>query len=80
MLSPDILNHKPDWNLVTVVPLTSKGTANALRTPTLAGGRAGFAQIAQIRTIDKSRLGTRVDTLDPQTLDTILVQMRRFFS
>lgn len=80
IVSPDILNRKAEWSLVTIVPLTSKGSASALRIPTLTAGRNGYALLAQVRSIDKTRLGALVDTVDPHTLDTILAQMRKFFS
>ena len=62
VVSLNILNERR--NTVIVVPLSSKGTHRPpLVVAVSSAGEQGTARIDQIRTVDKSRLRERIDTL-----------------
>lgn len=80
IVSPDDGNLRADWPIVTVVPLTTKGIANALRIRVDAADRPGFVLIHQVRTLDKSRLGALIDTLSDAKVKEVLAVLQKFFT
>jgi len=80
IVSPDHGNTHPEWGVVTVVPLTTKGVANPLRIEVQTDGRKGYALVFQVRTLDKSRLGALIDKLPDQKLAEVLEALRKFFA
>jgi mRNA interferase MazF len=80
VVSPNALNRIPDWNVVTVLPITSKGEANNIRVPIATESTSGLALIAQVRTIDKRRLESLAGVAQKDQVEAALLMLRKFFA
>jgi mRNA interferase MazF len=84
IVSEDALNQVPTWNTVVVVPL-STSESQSKRGPSaipLAKGAGGIPEDStvlchQITTLDKSKLGLKIGTLDQNTLARVEVGLCR---
>lgn len=79
IVSPDELNSK--LKTIIIAPLTSKGFLFPTRVKTNINGKQGLIVCDQIRTIDKSRVVKKLDTLDEKTsqkLSSLLCEMFEF--
>jgi mRNA-degrading endonuclease toxin of MazEF toxin-antitoxin module len=78
---PAVIISVDPWNAyapdVILVPLTTRPGPSrpAVRHPRLR--RTSFAKCGAIGAIPKDRLGRRVGTVDPETLGTIALEIRR---
>lgn len=78
VVSPDVLNQKPTWDTVTVVPLSKQGNASPLRVPVQAAVPS-FALIGQVRTISKTRLEEHIKNATPVELAMVLTTLQNYF-
>lgn len=65
---------------VIVAPMTTKGTAYPTRVACKFRGRQGQIVLDQIRTVDKSRLVSKLGRLDNQTQGQVLSILGEMFA
>ena len=78
IISPDEMNH--NISTVIVAPLTSVLRNYPTRVSCKVEGKKGQIVLDQIRTIDKSRLIKKIDTLDKTTQKKVFSILREMFS
>jgi mRNA interferase MazF len=78
VISPDEMNRS--IRTVIVAPMTTKGTAFPTRVACKFRGRHGQIVLDQIRTVDKSRLVTKLGRLDSQTQGQVLSILGEMFA
>ena len=78
IISPDEMNH----NIATIIvaPLTSKLRNYPTRVPCKVEGKQGQIVLDQIRTIDKTRLIKKIDTLTKITQVKVLNILKEMFA
>lgn len=77
VISPDEMNRF--IRTVIVAPMTTKGTAYPTRVACKFRGRQGQIVLDQIRTVDKSRLVSKLGRLDNQTQGQVLSILGEMF-
>ena len=70
VISPDEMNRH--INTVIVAPMTTQGRAYPTRVPCTFQGRQGQVVLDQIRTVDKSRLVTKLGRINRATQRAVL--------
>jgi mRNA interferase MazF len=78
VISPDEMNRF--IRTVIVAPMTTKGTAYPTRVACKFRGRHGQIVLDQIRTVDKSRLVTKLGRLENQTQGQVLSILGEMFA
>lgn len=78
IISPNEMNH--NISTLIIAPLTSKLKNYPTRVPCKVEGKQGQIVLDQIRTVDKSRLVKRIDTLNKITQIKVLNILREMFS
>lgn len=78
IISPNEMNH--NISTVIIAPLTSKLKNYPTRVPCKVEGKQGQIVLDQIRTIDKSRLIKKIDTLNKNTQKKVLNVLLELFS
>lgn len=78
IISPDEMNRH--IRTVIVAPMTTAGKEYPTRIPCTFKKKKGQIVIDQIRTIDKSRLIKRLDTIDPKTQLEVIAVLQRLFA
>ncbi len=78
VISPDEMNRF--IRTVIVAPMTTRSTAYPTRVACKFRGRHGQLVLDQIRTVDKSRLVTKLGRLDSQTQDQVLSILGEMFA
>jgi len=78
VISPDEMNHHIDT--VIVAPMTTKGRPYPTRVQVRFKGKSGQIVPDQIRTVDKSRLVTRLGKIDEATRGHVLVLLAELFA
>ncbi|OGU39210.1 MAG: transcriptional regulator [Ignavibacteria bacterium RIFOXYB2_FULL_35_12] len=78
IISPNEMNY----NIATVIiaPLTSKLRNYPTRVPCKVDGKQGQVVLDQIRTVDKSRLMKKIDTLNKITQTKVLNVLKEMFA
>jgi len=78
IISPNEMNH----NIATLIiaPLTSKLKNYPTRVPCKVEGKQGQIVLDQIRTVDKSRLVKKINTLNKVTQIKVLNILKEMFS
>lgn len=78
VISPDEMNY----NIATVIiaPLTSKLRNYPTRVPCKVEGKQGQIVLDQIRTVDKTRLVKKINTLNRTTQLKVLSVLKEMFS
>lgn len=77
VISPDEMNRH--INTVIVAPMTTQGRAYPTRVPCTFQGRQGQVVLDQIRTVDKSRLITKLGRISRQTQRAVLAVLHDMF-
>jgi mRNA interferase MazF len=77
VVSPDEINHT--MRTVIVAPMTTKGPSYVTRVPCRFKGKGGQVVLDQIRTVDRTRLVTKVGRIDDQTAMAVLELLREMF-
>ncbi len=78
IISPNEMNH--NISTVIIAPLTSKLKNYPTRVPCKVERKQGQIVLDQIRTVDKSRLIKKIDTLNKITQIKVLNILREMFS
>lgn len=78
IISPDEMNH--NISTVIIAPLTSVLRNYPTRVPCKVEGKQGQIVLDQIRTVDKSRLIKKIDTLTKATQKKVLKILQEMFS
>jgi mRNA interferase MazF len=78
IISPDEMNH--NISTIIIVPLTSKLRSYPTRVPCKIEGKQGQIVLDQIRTVDKTRLFKKIDTLTKITQTKVLNVLNEMFS
>ena len=78
IISPNEMNY--NISTVIIAPLTSKLRNYPTRIPCKVEGKQGQIVLDQIRTIDKSRLVKKIDTLNKITQIKVLNVLKEMFS
>ncbi len=78
VVSPDELNLH--LRTVIVAPLTTGSHPYPYRIPCRFTGKSGHVVADQVRTIDGERLVRRLGSLQPATLERVLVVLREMFA
>lgn len=78
VISPDEMNRF--IRTIIVAPMTTKGIPYPTRVACKFRGRRGQIVLDQIRTVDKSRLVTRLGKLDNQTQGQVLSILGEMFA
>ena len=78
IVSPNEMNH--NISTLIIAPLTSKLKNNPTRVPCKVEGKQGQIVLDQIRTVDKSRLVEKIDTLNKTTQIKVLNILKEMFS
>ena len=78
IISPNEMNY--NISTVIIAPLTSKLRNYPTRVPCKVEGKQGQIVLDQIRTVDKTRLVKRIDTLNKLTQTKILNVLKEMFS
>jgi len=65
---------------VIVAPMTTGSKPAPYRISVRFRGKSGLVLLDQIRTLDKTRLATRLGTVGPKTLQTTLDVLRNMFA
>ena len=78
IISPNEMNR--NISTIIIAPLTSKLRNYPTRVPCRVEGKQGQIVLDQIRTIDKSRLIKRIDTLNKNTQKKVLNVLAEMFS
>jgi mRNA interferase MazF len=77
VVSPDELNHT--IRTVIIAPLTTKGQTYATRVPCRFKGKDGQVVLDQIRTVDRSRLVSKLGRISIGTATSVLGILREMF-
>ena len=78
VISPDEMNRF--IKSVIVAPMTTKGTNYPTRVACKFRGRQGQVVLDQIRTVDKSRLVTKLGKIDSKTQSEVLSILAEMFA
>jgi mRNA interferase MazF len=78
IISPNEMNH--NISTLIIAPLTSKLKNYPTRVPCKVEGKQGQIVLDQIRTVDKSRLVKKIDTLNKTTQRKVLNILKEKFS
>ncbi|MCF8316906.1 MAG: type II toxin-antitoxin system PemK/MazF family toxin [Ignavibacteriales bacterium] len=78
IISPNEMNH--NISTIIIAPLTSRLRNYPTRVPCKVEGKQGQIVLDQIRTIDKSRLIKKIDTLNKNTQKKVLNVLSELFS
>ena len=78
IISPNEMNH--NISTLIIAPLTSKLKNYPTRVPCKVEGKQGQIVLDQIRTVDKSRLVKKIDTLNKTTQKKVLNILKEMFS
>jgi mRNA interferase MazF len=78
VISPDEMNRF--IKTIIVAPMTSKGTTYPTRVACRFQGKQGQVVLDQIRTVDKTRLITKLGRIDKQTQADVLSVLDEMFS
>jgi len=77
VVSPDEINHT--IRTVIIAPMTTKGQSYPTRVPCLFKGKHGQVVLDQIRTVDRSRLITKLGRISGRTATAVLDVLREMF-
>ena len=77
VISPDEMNRH--INTVIVAPMSTQGSAYPTRVPCTFQGRQGQVVLDQIRTVDKSRLITKLGRINRPTQRAVLAILHDMF-
>jgi mRNA interferase MazF len=77
IVSPDEMNTSV--RTVIIAPMTTKTHSFPSRVACVFEGKSGFIILDQIRAIDKSRLGKRLDEISDQTKAEVLENLQEIF-
>lgn len=78
IISPDEMNHS--INTVIIAPMTTKTRNYPTRSEITFQGKKGQIALDQIRTIDKSRLISKIGTVNTQVQDKITIILQNLFA
>jgi mRNA interferase MazF len=78
IISPNEMNH--NISTLIIAPLTSKLKNYPTRVSCKVEGKQGQIVLDQIRTVDKSRLVKKIDTLNKKTQIKVLNILKEMFS
>jgi mRNA interferase MazF len=78
IISPNEMNH--NISTLIIAPITSKLKNYPTRIPCKVEGKQGQIVLDQIRTVDKSRLVKKIDTLNKTTQIKVLNILKEMFS
>ena len=78
IISPNEMNH--NISTVIIAPLTSKLRNYPTRVPCKVEGKQGQIVLDQIRTVDKTRLIKKIDTLNKVTQKKVLNILTEMFA
>ena len=78
IISPNEMNH--NISTLIIAPLTSKLKNYPTRVPCKVEGKQGQIVLDQIRTVDKSRLVKKIDTLNKTKQIKVLNILKEMFS
>jgi mRNA interferase MazF len=78
VVSPDEMNHR--ISTVIVAPMTTKGRPYPTRVPCPFEGKAGYVVLDQLRTVDKTRLVSRLGRLTDDVLEAVLTTLAEMFA
>ena len=78
VISPDEMNRH--IRTVILAPLTTKGGSYPSRVPCRFKGKSGTIVLDQIRTVDNSRLITKLGRLDTKTCGQVLEVLQEMFA
>jgi mRNA interferase MazF len=78
IISPDEMNRY--IGTVIIAPMTTKGRGYPTRVACTFQGKRGQVVLDQIRTVDKSRLITRLGRIDGQTQTAVLSVLSEMFA
>jgi mRNA interferase MazF len=78
IVSPDVMVRI--LRTVIVAPLTSGARPTSFRRPLRFNDRDGLLLVDQIRTVDKTRLKSRMGRVDDETLAEALAMLRWIFT
>lgn len=78
IISPNEMNH--NISTLIIAPLTSKLKNYPTRIPCKVEGKQGQIVLDQIRTVDKSRLVKKIETLNKVTQIKVLNLLKEMFS
>jgi mRNA interferase MazF len=65
---------------VIIAPMTTGNRPAPFRIPVTHGGKKGLILLDQIRTVDKTRLATKLGTINNKTLTTTLQTLQEVFA
>ena len=77
VVSPDEINHT--IRTVIIAPMTTKGQPYPTRVPCRFKGKNGQVVLDQIRTVDRSRLITKLGRISDRTATAVLDVLREMF-
>jgi mRNA interferase MazF len=77
-VSPDEMNRH--IATVIVAPMTTKGRPYPSRVPCRFDGKEGQIVLDQLRTVDKTRLTTRLGAIDTRTQKDVLSRLAAMFA
>ncbi len=77
VVSPDEINHT--IRTVIIAPMTTKGQSYPTRVPCRFKGKTGQVVLDQIRTVDRSRLITKLGRISGTTATAVLDVLREMF-
>jgi mRNA interferase MazF len=77
VVSPDEINHT--IRTVIIAPMTTKGQPYPTRVPCRFKGKDGRVVLDQIRTVDRSRLITKLGRTSARTATAVLDVLREMF-
>jgi mRNA interferase MazF len=78
VISPDEMNHH--LGTVIVAPMTTKGRPYPSRVPCKFGDKDGQVVLDQVRTVDKTRLVSRLGRLSKRTQEAVLAVLAEMFA
>jgi mRNA interferase MazF len=78
IISPDEMNRH--INTVIVAPMTTRGRLYPTRVPVRFKRKSGQIVLDQIRTVDRTRLVTRLGKVDQGTADNVLALLAEMFA
>ncbi|HEX5647533.1 MAG TPA: type II toxin-antitoxin system PemK/MazF family toxin [Nitrospira sp.] len=78
VVSPDEMNRHIDT--VIVAPMTTRGRPYPTRVPARFRRKTGQIVLDQLRTVDKTRLVTRLGIIDQPTADRVLLLLAELFA
>lgn len=78
VISPDEINH--NLRTVIIAPITSTSKPYPTRIACQIQGRAGWMVLDQIRTVDQSRLGGLIQSLDVGTSQRVIEVLLELFA